>query len=392
MRAPWKYVLAAVAVGVLCAGRAPAGTEPQATWVRAQRLVDVESGKLLHEVAVEVRGDRIVAVHTAPHRSPAGVTTIELGDVTLLPGLIDTHVHLTLGDADSSLAKTLHAGFTTVQDLGSLGYAALALRDSVAAGRRPGPRIVASGPWLGETGKTCDFSGIGVRGAEAFRARVREDVRHGADVVKVCVTGWPQDGFDHPDSVEIASDALRGAVTEAHAAGRKVAAHAIGRAGVRLAVESGVDMIVHAGFADSLTLVEMQRRDVYLIPTLWSFVTEGRPAPHGTALFTHMQRVLASGVPIAFGTDAGVIPHGRNAREFTWMVRLGMTPLAALQAATVNAARLLGLGDRLGVVAAGRQADLIAVQGDPLADVAALERVVFVMHDGVVHYNALRRE
>jgi imidazolonepropionase-like amidohydrolase len=155
---------------------------------------------------------------------------------------------------------------------------------------------------------------------------------------------------------------------------------------VRLAVESRVDMIVHGGFADSTTLVEMKRRGVYLIPTLWSFASVGE-TPHGAALFANMRRVLASGVPIAFGTDAGVVPHGRNAREFTWMVRLGMTPIQALRAATVNAARLLGFEDRIGVITAGRQADLIAVKGNPLENVAVLEHVVFVMQGGVVRRN-----
>jgi imidazolonepropionase-like amidohydrolase len=307
---------------------------------------------------------------------------IDLGDVTLLPGLVDAHVHLTLGAPDSSALRTVLAGFTTVQDLGSLAYAGVALRDSVAAGRLPGPRIVASGPWLGESGKTCDFNGIGVLGADAFRARVGEDVRRGADVIKVCVTGWPRTGFDRPDSVEVARDVLKTAIDEAHAAGRKVAAHAIGRAGVQLAVECGADMIVHACFADSATLAEMKRREVWVIPTLWSFA-RAKETPHGTALFANMRRVLASGVPVAFGTDAGVVPHGRNAEEFAWMVHLGMTPLAAIRAATVDAARLLALSDRIGVLAAGRDADVIAVRGDPLADITALERVVFVMKGGV---------
>ena len=363
--------------------------ENAVTRIRAGRLVDVEAGLIRNDMLIELRGDRIVAVRPAGKGATQATDLVLDHDTTVVPGLIDAHVHLTLGAPDSSGQATLRAGFTTVQDLGALDYANLAMREAIDAGKAVGPRIVASGPWLGVAGGTCDFNGIGVRGVEGFRARVDEDVRRGVDVIKVCVTGWPRDGFEHPDSVETAKEELAAVISAAHAAGRKVVAHAIGEAGVRLAVEAGVDVIVHAGFADDATLESMRRKNVYLIPTLTSFAP-AKDEAYVQALFERMRHVFTSGVPVAFGTDAGVIPHGTNAREFTWMVRLGMSPLAALRSATVDAAKLLGWSDRVGSIAPGRYADLIAVRGNPLEDVAALERVVFVMKGGQVYRDDLK--
>ena len=353
--------------------------------VHADTLVNVERGQLARDQVIVIRGDRIAEVRAARgYHAPRGARTLDLSNATVLPGLIDTHVHLTLGATPVENARaTLMAGFTTVQDLGALRYANLQLRDDIAAGRAVGPRIVAAGPWLGETGKICDFEGIGVLGADAFRARVRDDVKHGADVIKICVTGWPQTAYERPDSVEITADELAAAIAEAHAAHRRVAVHAIGAAGVRMAVDAGADEVVHGGFADDETLAKMKGRGVYLIPTLASFAG-GRDQPYGKALFDRMRVVLASGVPIAFGTDAGVLPHGMNAREFLPMTRLGMPLPAALRAATVEAATSIGWSDRVGRVAPGCYADLIAVRGNPLEDATALQRVVFVMKGGQV--------
>jgi len=379
---------AAVAAALYALSISGAHGENAVTRIRAARLVDVEAGLIRNDMLIELRGDRMVAVRPAGEAAPQANEMVFDQTVTVVPGLIDAHVHLTLGAADSSCQATLRAGFTTVQDLGALDYANLALRAAIDAGKAVGPRIVASGPWLGVAGGTCDFNGIGVRGVEGFRARVKEDVRRGVDVIKVCVTGWPRDGFEHPDSVETAREELAAVISEAHAAGRKVAAHAIGEAGVRLAVDAGADVIVHAGFADDATLESMRRKGVYLIPTLTSFAP-ARGEAYVQALFERMRHIFASGVAVAFGTDAGVIPHGTNAREFTWMVRLGVSPLAALRSATMDAAKLLGWSDKVGSIAPGRYADLIAVRGNPLEDVAALERVVFVMKGGQVYRNDL---
>lgn len=378
------------ASGCLLAGLALAGVParaagpPSVVVIRAAGYVDVDSGRVVRPAEIEIRGDRIVAVRGSATRPTGGAQVIDLGPAVLLPGLIDCHVHLTLGGPSARNAEvTLDAGFTTVQDLGSLDYAALGLRDSIAKGLLPGPRVIASGPWLGVSGGICDFQGIGVRGADAWAKRVRDDVVRGADLIKVCVTGWPDDGFARPDSVEPAADELRAAVGAAHRLGRRVVAHAIGREGVRISVAAGIDGIVHSGFADDSTLAIMRARGIPLVPTLRSF--EARPRTPGLdSLSGHMRRAFARGVLIAFGTDAGVIPHGRNAREFGALIRHGLSPAAALRAATVDAAAFLQLGDRIGRLAPGMMADVIAVDADPLADPAALERVVFVMKAGQV--------
>jgi imidazolonepropionase-like amidohydrolase len=367
--------------GVLLTG----ATAPQATVyvIRSGGFVDVRRGALVPHAVVVVQGDRIAAVGGAGDvRIPAEAEVVDLGDATLVPGLIDAHVHLTLGGAaDSNARATLLAGFTTVQDLGALGYANLALRDAVNRGDIVGPRIMSAGLWLGVTGGTCDFDGIGVRGPDAFARRVREDIAHGADVIKLCVTGWVDDAFANPHRYEISDSELVATVREAHAAGKKVIVHAISEAGVRVAVARGVDAVAHGNFADSATLASMTQRRVWVIPTLHSFSRDTASA-HSRALLAHMAEEFRRGVPVAFGTDAGVIRHGSNAREFSHLIRLGMTPLEALQAATVNAAELLGIADRLGAVEVGKVADLVAVSGNPLDDITALERIVFVMRDG----------
>jgi imidazolonepropionase-like amidohydrolase len=371
--------------GALAAPIARGAAEPEVVILRAAGYLDVEAGRVVRPAVVEVRGERIVAVRSRQEPPADGARVVDLGAAILLPGLIDTHVHLTLGGpASRNALATLDSGFTTVQDLGSLDYAALALRDSIAAGLLPGPRVIASGPWLGITGGICDFQGIGVRGPEAFARRVRQDVERGADLIKVCVTGWVEDGFNDPERVEPTDEELRAAVAEAHRLGRRVVAHAIGREGVRRSVAAGVVGIVHSGFADDSTLDAMRTRGIHLVPTLRSF--EARPrSPALDSLSALMRRHLARGILLAFGTDAGVIPHGRNAREFGALIRHGLSPAAAIRSATVDAARFVGWSDRIGRLAPGLLADVIAVDGDPLADPKALERVSFVMKGGKIH-------
>ena len=384
----WGPALVVLVTGLIGTAH-PAGgassVSDSLTVLRAAGFFDAERDTIVRPAFVAVRGNLIVTVGNRADRSVRAAREIDLGAAILLPGLIDTHVHLTLGGpAAANAAATLDAGFTTVQDLGSLGYAALGLRDSIAAGLLPGPRVIASGPWLGVTGGTCDFQGIGVRGAEAFARRVREDAARGADLIKVCVTGWVADGFRDPSAVELTDEELRATVEEARRLGLRVVAHAIGRAGVRRAVAANVNAIAHSVFADDPTLRAMRERGVWLIPTLRSFEVQPR-TPAFDSLAAHMRRLFATRVRIAFGTDAGVIPHGRNAREFGALVRHGLSPARALRAATADAAEALGLGDRIGRLAPGMIADIVAVEGDPLRDVAALERVTFVMQGGRVH-------
>jgi imidazolonepropionase-like amidohydrolase len=356
-----------------------------ATLITAARLLDVDRGLLVQDAGVLVEGDRIVASGgIAGIRVPAGARRIDLGQVTLLPGLIDAHVHLTLGGTPRANAEsTVRAGFTTVQDLGALGDGNLGLRDSINAGRRIGPRVISAGRWLGVTGGTCEFNGLGVRGAAAMVERVRDDVSRGADLIKICVTSWVSNGFTTPDAVELSGAEIAAIVTEARRLGRPVVAHAIGRDGVRAAVEAGVAGIVHSGFVDSATAGLMRSRGTYLVPTLVSLQGQADSAALH-ALRVRMTAAVESGVPIVFGTDAGVIPHGSNALEFPAMLRLGMSPLEAIRSATSRAARMIGWDSRLGSLRPGMLADLIAVPGNPLADISALSRVSFVMKGGVV--------
>ena len=373
-------VVAAAACALLFLPQAP-----RVSAVRVDRLFDVTSGVTRQRMVVLIEGDRITAVGSADSvRVPQGAEEIVLPNLTVLPGLIDAHVHLTLpGSPDSAAVAELRAGFTTVQDLGAVDTAVFALRRRIAAGTVAGPRIVAAGLWIGVSGGTCDFNGIGVRGAEAFRARVQEQVALGAGVIKVCVTSWVAPAFREPERYEISDEELGAAIAEAHRLERKVVVHAISAGGVRAAVRLGADAVVHSAFVDDSTADLMRRRRVFILPTLHSFEPR-RGTPAMDSLFARMGVLARRGIPVAFGTDAGVFPHGENAQEFASLVRLGLTPIEAIRAATINGAELLGWSDRVGRVAPGMFADLIAVDGDPVVDITALERVRFVMLGGRV--------
>ena len=383
-----------VAAGLIAVAAVPTAAAGQARpdsvlAVTSARMIDVVTGTVIPRGLVLIRNGRIAAVGSRDSiRLPAGTKVVDLGEATLLPGLIDAHVHLTLGGQPRANAEaTLKAGFTTVQDLGALGYGNLRLRDSVEAGVRVGPRIVAAGPWIGVTGGICDFSGIGVRDRAELLQRIRTDVEHRADVIKLCVTGWPAAGFAHPDSVELAEDVVAAAVAESARLGRPAVAHAVGRAGAASAVRGGVAGLAHSAFLDDETISLMQTRGTWLASTLVSF-EQGTDSASFQALWTRMQAAHRGGVRIILGTDAGVVPHGSNARELAALVRLGLTPIDALRAATIQAAQALGKADRLGSLTPGKVADLVAVPGDPLADISVMERVVFVMKDGVVYFRS----
>jgi imidazolonepropionase-like amidohydrolase len=357
------------------------------TAIYAHALLDLHQGRMVQDALVVVSGDRIT--YAGPKSDPkaqvlANSARMELGDVTLLPGLIDAHVHLALGGAPAANARsTVEAGFTTVQDLGATDTQILTLRDDINAGRVVGPRVLAAGRWIGVAGGTCDFGGIGVRGAAAFRERVEEEVRRGADVIKVCVSGWLGDARRDPKAYEISDDELQAAISAAHRLHRRVAVHAISAAGIDAAIRSGADLVVHAGFVESTTLDTMRARSVYLLPTLFSF-SRAQAQIDVRAVQSHLRGAVAAGLPIAFGTDAGVIAHGRNAREFEFLRDLGLSPLEVIRTATLHAARALDMSGEIGVIAPGASADLIAVNGDPLQDIAALQRVAFVMLRGKV--------
>jgi imidazolonepropionase-like amidohydrolase len=356
----------------------------QTTVIRAGRLLDPVSGTVATNQYVVVENRRIAAVGPAvPVLKDA--RTVDLSAFTVLPGLVDAHVHLVIGGParDNALA-ILRAGFTTVVDLGARTTRLLRIRDSINAGIISGPRVLAAGIWVGTKNGVCEFNGIGIEGGpDAFRARVRENVAGGAELIKVCVSGWPADSYARPDAFEIAEDALRAVVEEAHAARRRVIAHAISRGAARAAVHAGVDGLAHAAFLDSATAHEMRQRGVFLIPTLAS-LTAGDTSIVSRALGESTRMAYRAGVRLVLGTDGGVLPHGRNAEEFRALNGVGVSPLDAIRSATVNAARAFQLSDSVGTLAVGMIADLIAVEGDPLTDLDALGRVRFVMAHGQV--------
>jgi imidazolonepropionase-like amidohydrolase len=299
-----------------------------------------------------------------------------------MPGLIDAHVHLTLAGAGEANARaTLKAGFTTVQDLGAVNYDNIKIRNSIRDWKFPGPRVVASGLWLGVSGGTCDFQGIGVKGADAFRARVKKDVDEGADLIKVCASGWLAEAAEKPDTCEISEEELRAAIDEAHALKRRVAVHAISERAIATSVSHGADLIVHGGFTSKATVAEMAKRHVFQLPTLFSLKKNVAPALY-EQLRTHLAGAVRDGLPIAFGTDAGVIRHGNNAKEFIELAALGMKPIDAIRAATMEGSKAVGLAGQTGVLKVGALADIIAVEGNPLDDLTALEKVTFVMKAG----------
>jgi imidazolonepropionase-like amidohydrolase len=347
----------------------------------ARWLLDVERGEAIEDGIIIVKGDRIATIGRKGEVAPEG-EEINLGEATLMPGMIDAHVHLMLrGTAEANARATLKAGFTTVQDLGALNYANIKIRDSIRDGKFPGPTVVASGPWLGVSGGTCDFQGIGVKGPEAFRARVKKDVDEGADVIKVCASGWLAQAAERPDSVEISEEELRAAIEEAHALKRRVAVHAISERAIAISVTNGADLIVHGGFTAKETVVAMAQRRVFQIPTLFS-LRANVPATVYDKLQKHLGAAFREGLAIAFGTDAGVIRHGQNAKEFVELAGTGLKPIEAIRTATLDAAKAVGLADQIGVLKGGAVADIIAVEGSPLADLTLLQKVKFVMKAG----------
>jgi imidazolonepropionase-like amidohydrolase len=398
--------------------------------VKAGRLLDVRSGGYRQDQLILIQGDRIKAVEPAAGTElPAGTKLIDLSNRTVLPGLIDCHTHLTMSPfvgAYRALSMsvpreallgarnarvTLEAGFTTVRNVGASGFSDVALRDAINAGDVPGPRMLVSGPPLSISGGHGDenllapeyqASADGVAdGVPAVMARVRRNVKYGADVIKFMATGGVLSEGDNPALEQYSPEEMRAIVETAHGLGRKVAAHAHGALGIRDAVLAGVDSIEHGSYINEEDIGLMKRRGTYLVPTLyledWVLenyqkmgLTENMLAKARTVIPAargNEERAIREGVKIAFGTDAAVYPHGLNAHEFAVMVKLGMKPLGAVQAATVNAADLIGWTDRVGTVEPERFADLIAVEGDPLQDVTTLERVRFVMKGGQVIKN-----
>jgi imidazolonepropionase-like amidohydrolase len=397
---------------------------PQKTYIHAGHLLDVKNGKLLENILVTVEGEEISSVGSGA--APAGAKVIELPNATLLPGLIDAHTHITFDpnfgyqELGVSLPKealigaknariTLEAGFTTVRNVGASGYADVALRDAINEGMVPGPHMIVSGPALSITGGHCDQNLLPYEwhakadgtadGVEHVQQKVREIIKYGADVIKVCATGGVLSKGDDPRASQYTLEEMKAIVADAHRLGRKVAAHAHGAQGIAWAAEAGVDSIEHGSYIDDAGIKVMKEHGTYLVPTMYlaDWMREnaariGLPAMYAdkmkavtTASRQNLKRAFDAGVKIAFGTDAAVYPHGLNGHEFAVYVQMGMTPIQAIQTATVNAADLLGWSDRIGTVEQGKFADIIAVNGDPTKDVTLLQSPIFVMKSGVVY-------
>jgi imidazolonepropionase-like amidohydrolase len=397
--------------------------------IHAAHLLDVKTGKMLTGQTIIVQGDKITQVGSIRDQLlPKDATVIDLPNATVLPGLIDAHTHITftpnfgysrLGisiprealNGALNARVTLDAGFTTIRNVGADGFTDVALRDAINAGDVPGPRMLVSGPALSITGGDCDdnmlpfewhIQGEGVAdGIGSVQHKTREIIKYGADLIKICATGGVLSHGDNPQASQYTLEEMKAIVADAHRLGRKVAAHAHGAQGILWASQAGVDSIEHGSYIDDAAIAEMKKNGTYLVPTLylmdWFFENAEKinvPAEmiakgHEVmpAARKNVARAFAAGVKVGFGTDAAVYPHGLNAHEFAVMVRLGLTPLQAIQSATINDADLLGWSDKVGTIEPGKWADIVAVDGDPLADITTLERVKFVMKGGEVVKN-----
>jgi imidazolonepropionase-like amidohydrolase len=413
----------------LAADAAP--NPPQPIVLEAAHLFDAVSGKLVDRGIVVVVGTKIQAVG-ADVKIPANAKVIDLGDATLLPGFIDAHVHLSdvMGDnwykdfyndimrfpAEQALygahyaSQTLAAGVTTVRDLGSSHYVSLGLRNAINAGMIPGPRMLVVNYAIGATGGHADqapyppetiapagpIRGV-CNGPEECRAAVRYQIKYGADVIKFMPSGGVLSLTDPVDNPQLTQEEMNAIVSEAHAWNRKVAAHCHGDRAAKMAIAAGVDSIEHGTFLKDDTLASMKAKHVYLVATLFAgdwlgdkldrlppvIAAKARAAAaQSQQMFQHAARL---GVPIAMGTDAGVEPHGLNAREFVLMASNGLTPAQALMAGTAKGADLLGIAAQTGTLQPGKFADIVAVAGNPVVDIKATQHPIFVMKEGSIY-------
>ncbi|WP_422946898.1 amidohydrolase family protein [Undibacterium sp. Ren11W] len=416
--------LSLFSASMLTANAAPA-SPATVTVIKAGRMVDVESGRVLRDQIIVVEGERIVAVGSAANTAiPTGAKVIDLSHASVLPGLIDAHTHLTsnpymhgysgLASSNNRSAlygvraarDTLNAGFTMVRDVGSDGFADVALRDAINDGDFPGPRILASGYAIGIKGGHCDNNLLpaeyndvskGVAdGPWAARSKVREMAKYGADLIKICATGGVLSKGDAAGAQQYTLEEMQAIVQEAHKLERKVAAHAHGASGIIDAIKAGVDSIEHASLIDAEGIKLAKANGTYLVMDVYNddfILSAGEKAGFlpeslikekeiGQLQRDNFRKALQGGAKMAFGSDAGVYPHGDNGKQFAIMVQYGMTAMQAIQSATINGADLLGWKDKLGSIKVGKYADLIAVSDDPTVDIKAMTQVRFVMKNG----------
>jgi imidazolonepropionase-like amidohydrolase len=418
-------------VAVVVLAQAPAASP---IYIHAGALLDRPGETPRGPSTIIVRGNRIEAIRDGHVAPPAGARVIDLRKEFVLPGLIDAHVHI-FSDDDKMRARleannrdiednlligvdnarrTLEAGFTTVRDLGSDVHSITALRDGIAAGLVPGPAIVAAGSGISGTGGHADASNNTNRdiadlrrarasnlcnGAEDCRRAAREQISQGADVIKFTATGGVNSNIAGGLGQQMFDDEMKAIVETARLFGRKVAAHAHGADGITAALKAGADSIEHATYTDAAVIAEFKRSKAWLVPTMvapHAALAQARAGARSAATLAkaeetvavhneNIARAIKDGVRIAFGTDSGVSDHGKNAKEFALLLKAGMTPAAAIRAATLDAATLLDRATRIGSLEAGKEADIIAMATSPLDDVTVLERVRFVMRQGVVH-------
>jgi imidazolonepropionase-like amidohydrolase len=428
MPAPTRFAVAAIALVVL-ARPAPAqpaaASSPRITAIRAGHLIDGRGGPPIANAIILIEGERIVAAGRGI-AIPAGAHVIDLPTSTLLPGLIDCHTHITMapgasGDqfrrsfvdaamlAPGYARATLEAGFTTIRDLGAPQFVDISLRNAIDRGDIPGPRIVAATMGISATGGHGDTNGLssylhfdelsGVAdGVDDIRKKVRFEIKYGAGVIKVMATAGAMSEEESVDAALYTQEELNAVVDEARMWGRRVAAHAHGAEGIKRAVRAGVASVDHGTFLDEEGARLMAERGTYLVKDSYEDAWFLERAPgwgYPKIIVEKLAKIVKGheaafklarkhGVKIAFGTDAGMLPHGENAKQFRDYLAWGMSPMDAILTATRNAADLLGWGDRIGAVAPGYFADIIAVPGDPLTSPALLERVSFVMKGGAV--------
>jgi imidazolonepropionase-like amidohydrolase len=399
---------------------------PTRTLMRTGHLLDVKTGAEPTGQTIIVTGDRITAIApTASTPKQTGDTEIDLTKYTVMPGLIDVHTHLTMANnfdpywtLSMTPAKegiigvenakvTLEAGFTTVRNVGADDFADVALRDEINAGHIPGPHMQVSGPILSITGGHGDDNLLpyefhshnqGVAdGIPAVQHQVRENIKYGADLIKIAATGGVLSKGDDPQASQFSLEEMQAIVADAHRLGRKVAAHAHGAQGILWATEAGVDSIEHGTYINDECIAAMKKHGTYLVPTAYLVdwmrenghlpaIYQQKMADVSAGMKANHARAIKAGVKIALGTDAAVYPHGLNAHELdVYVNEYGMAPLAAIQTGTLNAADLMGWTDRVGAIEPGKWADIIAIDGDPLKDVKILQHVPFVMKSGVVY-------
>ena len=403
------------------------GLQAATTVIKAGHLLDVKTGKWQQNQLIFIDGERITKVQSAGSAIPDDAKVIDLSEQYILPGFMDMHTHL-MGHLDKNFyaglfqsphraviggvvnaEKTLMAGFTAVRDVGSSDYMDVALRNSINAGEVPGPRIAAAGPALGITGGHCDDNALnysfkskagGVAdGPWAVRQMVRKNVKYGVDLIKFCATGGVFSKGTKVGMRQYTLEEMKAIVDEAHTHGKIVAAHAHGTEGIKFAIQAGVDSIEHASFLDKETIKLAKKMgtsfsmDIYNTEyTLSKGAENGVPEENinkerqvGTRQRESFTMAVKAGAKMVFGSDAAVYPHGDNAKQFSRMVKFGMTPIQAIQAATINSAELLNWQADMGSIGKGKFADMVAVGSDPLKDIAVLESVDFVMKGGVVY-------